>query len=577
MSERSPSSSSALPEALGANLRERLLLVGRKLVRVEFGRRIAMALTVSLIGLALVVAIDWLVELPLPVRTGVAAGLGSIIIILLLWALTALVTQRRDEETLALMVEEREPGFRSRLIASIQFARGKATVPGVEGRQMVERMVEDTETFARPLKLTSVVNTGPLRRALWLVLVLAGIALGAYFLGGSITEVLLRRAFLSDEPVPRATRVVWTSGGQRVGVGDTVTIEALVEGHAPQEGSLRIRYESGRRLRVVMERGDENRYRATLEDVQESFSFHVVIRDGKSDRESVIALPRPSVDAVKGRQIYPDYMKLPSSMHRPGEFLLYPGSKLSLRITGSQPLSGATVRLLGGGEEKVHEGAVDTKEPRVAEVALEVTEELSGFTIALEDSRGMVSKDTTVYRVDVLSDEAPAVRLVRPLRQRELVTSGARVLVGYEAEDRFGIETMVLKYKVGSKGREVSMQLPVPDGGGTKLTEVFDWELGGLEQPVQVGDDIEFWSEADDQNERTASGKSAVKVLRVVTPREKRNDLLSRVGDSLGRIGRATDDQERLNTVLSEWIRSQRHLPDETPIPEQKDPATRSE
>ena len=194
MSERSPSSSSALPEALGANLRERLLLVGRKLVRVEFGRRIAMALTVSLIGLALVVAIDWLVELPLPVRTGVAAGLGSIIIILLLWALTALVTQRRDEETLALMVE-------------------------------------DTETFARPLKLTSVVNTVPLRRALWLVLVLAGIALGAYFLGGSITEVLLRRAFLSDETVPRATRVVWTSGGQRVGVGDTVTIEAVSYTH----------------------------------------------------------------------------------------------------------------------------------------------------------------------------------------------------------------------------------------------------------------------------------------------------------------------------------------------------------
>ena len=121
------------------------------------------------------------------------------------------------------------------------------------------------------------------------------------------------------------------------------------------------------------------------------------------------------------------------------------------------------------------------------------------------------------------------------------------------------------------------MQLSVPDGGGTKLTEVFDWELGGLDQPVQVGDDIEFWIEADDQNERTTSGKSAVKVLRVVTPREQRNDLLSRVGDSLGRIGRATDDQERLNTALSEWIRSQRHLPDETPIPEQKDPATRSE
>ena len=46
----------------------------------------------------------------------------------------------------------------------------------------------------------------------------------------------------------------------------------------------------------------------------------------------------------------------------------------------------------------------------------------------------------------------------------------------------------------------------------------------------------------------------------MVTPREKRDDLLSRVGDSLGRIDRVTDDQDRLNTALAEWIRAQREL-----------------
>ena len=77
-----------------------------------------------------------------------------------------------------------------------------------------------------------------------------------------------------------------------------------------------------------------------------------------------------------------------------------------------------------------------------------------------------------------------------------------------------------------------------------------------------MGNEIEFWIEAYDQNESTDKGKSAVRILKVVTPREKRNDLLSRVGDSLGRIDRATDDQERLNTALAEWIRAQRDLPE---------------
>ena len=89
---------------------------------------------------------------------------------------------------------------------------------------------------------------------------------------------------------------------------------------------------------------------------------------------------------------------------------------------------------------------------------------------------------------------------------------------------------------------------------------MFDWELGQIEPPLQVGDEIEFWLEAYDQNDSTKEGKSASRILKVVTPREKRDDLLSRVGDSLGRIDRVTDDQDRLNTALAEWIRAQRDL-----------------
>ena len=95
---------------------------------------------------------------------------GGLVSVFLLRALVALVTQRRDEETLALMVEESEPGFRSRLIASVQFAQGKATVPDEGARLIVERMVEETESFARPLKLADVVNTRPLKRTLLVLL-----------------------------------------------------------------------------------------------------------------------------------------------------------------------------------------------------------------------------------------------------------------------------------------------------------------------------------------------------------------------------------------------------------------------
>ena len=129
-------SQNAAPNEPGSQLRKKLGRVRRKLVRVEFMRRLAVALIAALLGLALIPTVDWLVELPLKIRTGTLIALGLVVAFLLLRALVALVTQRRDEETLALMVEKEDPGFRSRLIASVQFAQGKATVPGGSAQRM---------------------------------------------------------------------------------------------------------------------------------------------------------------------------------------------------------------------------------------------------------------------------------------------------------------------------------------------------------------------------------------------------------------------------------------------------------
>ncbi|MBL50162.1 MAG: hypothetical protein CMP28_14615 [Roseibacillus sp.] len=569
MSDRPPTSSTALPDRLGASLRSKLGAVRRKLVRVEFGRRLALAASVALLGLAVLLAVDWVTDLSLPVRTRILLTLGGLVAILLLRALAALWTQRRDEESLALMVEEREPGFRSRLIAAVQFARGKATVPDGDARRMVESMVDETEAYAKPMRLTEVVNTGPLRRALVFLFLLLGLGAGGYYAGGGITQDLLKRAFLSDVPVPRATRVVWTSQDLKVGIGDSVTVEAEVAGHEPAEGTLRIRYASGRRQKVRMgRRGNGNRYGATLENVQESFTFVVAINDGRSKREGVRALARPSLVEVVGKQSYPSYMNLPPSTHRPGEFLLYPESRLDLSITASHPLESGVVRLLGGQGNEVL-AVVDEVDRRLLRARVRVDDALTGFTVELLDTEGMASRDATVYRVDVLSDEAPTVRIVKPSRQRELVTAEARVLVGYEAEDRFGIEKLVLSSRVLPDGEVRGIEVALPEQGAKKVSGLFDWELGQADPPLRVGDEIEFWIEASDRNDTTEAGLSASRILKVVTPREKRDDLLSRVGDSLGRIGQAADDQERLNTVLAEWIRAQRSLSDEALIPQE--------
>lgn len=543
---------------LGSSLERKLGAVRRKLVSVEVIRRLALALSVALLGLAALAAVDFWAELPMSVRTSCLVALAGIVALLLLWAFIGLFSQRRDVETLALMVEDNEPGFRSRLIASVQFLKGKASVPNEAAQGMVTRLVEDTESFARPLTLTEVVNTQRLWRALIIAVLLLGLAAGGYFAGGALTQDLLKRAFLSDIPVPRDTRVVWVTGDLKVGIGDSVTVEAVVEGDFPAGGELRLRFASGEEREVELERIKDvpGRYRTTMENVQETFHYVAAINDGRSERQQVRVLPRPSVEALVGTQRYPDYTNLEPATHRPGEFLLFPGSQIELTITASQPLRSGALKLHGGGVNQVT-STVDPDDSRKLHAKFTVKDDgLAGFSVDLLDEEEMASQDATVYRVDLLRDEPPKARLVRPTRQRTLVTEKARVLIAYEAEDRFGIDRVELCFSRQADLSEVTrVKLPIASKGVRKVEETFDWSLTTLDSPLQVGDEVSFWIEAFDQNSRTSSGASGRRILKVVTPAEKRDDLLSRVGDSLGRVDRATDDQERLNAVLAEWIR----------------------
>lgn len=555
----SPSRSSG-HGGLPGELREKLAAMRRRMVRVEVTRRLAVTLSLAILGVALLAGVDWVVELPLGVRTTALVVLGVVVSALVLWTLVALITSRRDDEALSFLVEQSEPGFRSRLIAAVQFAEGKASVHDEVGRSMVERLVEDTREMAKAVSFSAIVSAGGMKRAALVLLLLGGLAGGGYWAGGSMARDLVRRAFLAEIPVPRATRVIWTTGDVKVGIGDTLRLEAEVEGFRPAGGTLRVHHDSGRRQRLSLQPvdGAPARYAATLENVQESFTYQVILHDGRSARSEVRALPRPAVLEVTGRQSYPEFTNLSPTDHRPGEFLLFPGSELALTIKASQPLRRGSVRLLGAGG--TIEGVVDPDDRSVMRVTLQAPEDgMTGFSVELLDSEEMASRDATVYRVDILSDESPLVRIVKPTRQRELVTATARVLVGYEIEDRYGVKDAALHFRVAG-GATSSLPLPDPGPGKLRVEESYEWDLATLVPPVEVGDEVEFWVEANDQNTRTAPGRSAVRSVLVVTPQEKRDDLLSRVGDHLARVDQTADQQERLNAVLADWIRAQAPL-----------------
>ena len=89
-----------------------------------------------------------------------------------------------------------------------------------------------------------------------------------------------------------------------------------------------------------------------------------------------------------------------------------------------------------------------------------------------------------------------------------------------------------------------------------QISDSYEWNLGSLKTGLSEGDQIEYWLEASDQNISGLNISSSEKLsLKVVTPEEKRADLLGRTSDALGSVDEATNDQENLNKDLESIIR----------------------
>jgi hypothetical protein len=187
------------------------------------------------------------------------------------------------------------------------------------------------------------------------------------------------------------------------------------------------------------------------------------------------------------------------------------------------------------------------------------TNGMNGFSIQMLDTENMESRDSAVYRVEILPDKVPSVRITYPDRKEELVTRYATMLIGLAAQDDFGIAKARLHYKIDSvdNGAEKTVELDLEGQKPTQLARRFPWKIGEFMPLLVEGSTIEYWLELEDINDTTGPGigKTEHQLAKVVSQTEKTADLLNRASDALSGISDVALDQERLNRSLGAIIR----------------------
>ena len=541
-----------------STVRAKLTGVRRKLLACTAGTGVAMVLisVVSLFSLGMVV--DWVGELPWLGRAGLLlVNLG--LIGLIAWRQIVIpVETAPGEDGCALLVEQARPDFRTRLIASVQLTRPGALQPG-DSPAMVQVLVKQTETLARPVNFRSVVSVRQFVVCGLVALMILGAAALALRVGAPASGALLRRAFLLNVPVPHKTHTDVRTGNLKVGQGETIVIEARATSIVPPQGRLLIRLASGQQqeFTILAAPDDRAHFAQTLDNVQESFTYRVRLNDETSEPFTVQVLERPVVTSLECLQAYPAYTKLAPVRRVPTDLTLLAGSRLQLTIRANKPIATAAVRLAGlNTEVPAHISPVD-KTRLTGEISIPQSG-LTGFTIQLRDEDGLSAKELALYRVDILPDKPPTVALTFPERKEELVTARATVVLGLEAHDDFGVAKLTLHYRSPAirKGQEQTVELDLAGETPRTLRRRHEWPLAALADASPAETAIEYWLEARDTNDVTGPGIATTEHywLKVVSEDDKRTDLMNRLDDYLGTIGAVAEDEERLNQNLGTLI-----------------------
>ena len=539
-------------------LRNKLARTRFSILAVELARRLTVTFSFLITLLTSLLFLDLLADLEIETRSLLLFSIITLTAILIIWSLFSLITKWKNDETLALEIERKNKDFDSRLISSIQFAKRKAKFPENAPMSMVHDMILETKDVSKKFNFLKVVNPKALTRAtliFFVIIITSGI--WAYSEKDNI-PILVKRALGEQIEIPRDTIIVEEPNILRVGIGDNIQMTFKVKSKKTSElkANLNVDYNSGRKITVPLERteNEPDTYIGTIEDVPESFSFDAQIDDAKTKTSSVTAIERPTIKNISATQVYPEFTKQSPTNHVPGDFTFFPGSEVTINIESSKDLDSGNLKFLGLDNQMPLSVNEANKKEGVAKIKIP-SQSLSGFSVSLTDSEEMNSKNNAIYKISLLTDLPPEIRITYPKRSEELVTRKATLLIKYEAIDRFGVNSINLKYK-REENEIVTIPLMKEETAKKQISDSYEWNLGSLKTGLSEGDQIEYWLEASDQNISGLNISSSDKLsLKVVTPEEKRADLLGRTSDALGSVDEATNDQENLNKDLESIIR----------------------
>ena len=465
-----------------------------------------------------------------------------------------------SDDALALQVEARNKELGQGLISALQLSR----LEGAAGRGMSPVLVEQTvlrgTQAADRVDFANVLD-GKEFRLNALMLGLALLALGGLAYGVTASEPLAiwfnRNILLGDRIWPQKTYLVIERVGENGAVvfprGEDWTQVVSVTPQSeivPEAVFLEFRRTKSRGPLAMKKKG-ERQFEATFANVIEPFEFRARGGDAVTEWVRVELVEQPAVAELQLVVTPPKYAAASPEELPPGRgpYYVLAGSALAIQGKPNKPLVRADLLIEG------------KRFPLQLTAGMQFSGQIAAkdlvpgqYTIELEDMLGLTGRRPTTFGLRRRVDREPRVRM-RLIGVGGMVVPQARVPFTCRVSDDFGITAAGVVYRW--KGEDATAE---PTTGSVAFEQLKDKfgppelaledviELAPLKIPTGTGLSFRFEAADNDDVSGPNIGRSSEFLLRIVTEKELREDLIRREKEQRQEFERLTKNQEDLLT-----------------------------
>ena len=502
-----------------------------------------------------------------------------------------------SDTAIAMHIERRFPQFEERLSSSVQFLnRDRDERAG--SPELQQQVIAETLERAAAVDFQEVVDFSPAVPAIVAAAGIMAVALGLAVVWPTDAAIAVRRLFVpySAPAWPRQTSLRLLTADFRPIDPEADSPITVIRG---QKLELLVEDRRGRALPddVSLE------YRMSGEPAVKEALRHVSLTgrgQSKSGDYCVISLPAergpvwfrasggdddtmpelemrvvlsPRVDSLRVTLTPPRYTNRPAETLLPGDGRIrgVVGTLVSFQAKSSKPLASASLMVKGKPAGTTTVESTDSRGFRGTFVLSDPG--TYAYSFRLKDSEGVEGGDSPRYEIEALPDAVPEVAIDEPSADAT-VTADAQLPITVSAKDDFGLREMRLRFHIGDNAEAahtstvpLATDLPRPQHHRVS----FKWRLGDLS--VSEGMRIVFHAEATDWFDLgpTASpsvprppltqrldnqaairapapvhlGKSASRILTIISAKQKEAEIVSRQADVLRSLERAEQAQSR--------------------------------